>query len=160
MGGTGRFVKGLDTTEKRVTHFCWARHYWNDDKANSRRKMFLWDYSKLYEKVVESKIRQVIKVVKKYRVPKKTSFCENWPWQILLLIIRNPPSFFLTNAGDSFCNCRSLIKVKFSTDQFRPALGSRGCRLWLCSKTLKTALFQTFSTWHPNTFCPYCLILT
>ena len=56
--------------------------------------------------------------------------------------------------------CRSLIKVKFSTDQFRPALGSRGCRLWLCSKTLKTALFQTFSTWHPNTFCPYCLILT
>ena len=33
MGGTGRFVKGLDTTEKRVTHFCWARHYWNDDKA-------------------------------------------------------------------------------------------------------------------------------
>ena len=24
----------------------------------------------------------------------------------------------------------------------------------------KGALFQTFSTWHPNTFCPYCLILT
>ena len=24
--------------------------------------------------------------------------------QILLLIMRNPPSFFLTNAGDSFCN--------------------------------------------------------
>ena len=62
--------------------------------------------------------------------------------------------------------CRSLIKVKFSTDQFRPALGSCGCRLsvvdwlWPCSKNLKTALFQTFSTWQPNTFCPYCLILT
>ena len=27
-------------------------------------------------------------------------------------------------------------------------------------KNLKTALFQTFSTWHPNTFCPYCLIST
>ena len=27
-------------------------------------------------------------------------------------------------------------------------------------QNLKTALFQTFSTWHPNTFCSYCLILT
>ena len=25
-----------------------------------------------------------------YRVPQKTSFCENWPWQILLLAVRNP----------------------------------------------------------------------
>ena len=33
------------------------------------------------------------------------------------------------------------------------------CLLSPCSKNLKTALFQTFSTWHPNTFCPYCLIL-
>ena len=33
-------------------------------------------------------------------------------------------------------------------------------RLWPCSKNLKTALFQTFSTWHPYTFCPYCIILT
>ena len=32
--------------------------------------------------------------------------------------------------------------------------------LWPCSRNLKTALFQTFSTWHPNTFRPYCLILT
>ena len=24
-------------------------------------------------------------------------------------------------------------------------------------KNLKTALIQTFSTWHPNTFCPYCI---
>ena len=60
-------------------------------------------------------------------------------------------------------NCRSLIKVKFPTDQFRPALGSGCCLidwLWPCSKNLKTALFQTFSTWHPYTFCPYCIILT
>ena len=33
-------------------------------------------------------------------------------------------------------------------------------RLSPCSNNLKTALFQTFLTWHPNTFCPYCLILT
>ena len=36
---------------------------------------------------------------------KKTSFCENGAWQILLLIMRNQPSFFLTNAADdTFCN--------------------------------------------------------
>ena len=29
-----------------------------------------------------------------------------------------------------------------------------------CSKNLKTALFQTFSTWHPNTFWCFCVILT
>ena len=55
--------------------------------------------------------------------------------------------------------CRSLIKVKFSTDQFRSALGSGCClidRLSPCSKNLKIALFQTFSTWHPNTLCSYC----
>ena len=58
-------------------------------------------------------------------------------------------------------NCRSLIKVKISTDKVRRALGSVGCRLIVTMlKNLKTALFQTFSTWHPNTFCPYCIILT
>ena len=51
-------------------------------------------------------------------------------------------------------NCRSLIKVKFSTDQVRPALGSGGCSFVNVLKNLKTALFQTFSTWHSNTFCP------
>ena len=34
----------------------------------------------------------------------KTSFGQNCPWQILLLIMRNPLSFFMTNVGDSFCN--------------------------------------------------------
>ena len=36
--------------------------------------------------------------------------------------------------------CRSLIKVKFSTDQFRPALGSGGCRLSIvdCHHAQKT----------------------
>ena len=33
---------------------------------------------------------------------KKTFFSENLAWQILMLIMRNIPSFFLTNAGDSF----------------------------------------------------------
>ena len=28
---------------------------------------------------------------------KKTSFFQNWPWQILLMIMRNPLSFFMTN---------------------------------------------------------------
>ena len=54
---------------------------------------------------------------------------------------------------------RSLIKVKFSTDKIRLALGSGGCSVgWLspCSKNLKIALFHTFSTWHPNTLCSYC----
>ena len=37
-------------------------------------------------------------------VSKKTSFSQNCPWQILLLIMRNPLSFFMTNVGDSFCN--------------------------------------------------------
>ena len=37
-------------------------------------------------------------------VSKKTSFCQNWPWQILLLIMKNPLSFFMTNVCDSFCN--------------------------------------------------------
>ena len=35
---------------------------------------------------------------------KKTSFCEKWLWEILLPIMRNPPSFFLTDIGDSFCS--------------------------------------------------------
>ena len=26
----------------------------------------------------------------KYRVPKKISFSENWPWQILMPAMRNP----------------------------------------------------------------------
>ena len=42
---------------------------------------------------------------------KKTFFSENWAWQILLLIMRNPPSFFLTNAGDSFCNSHNYHLV-------------------------------------------------
>ena len=43
--------------------------------------------------------------------------------------------------------CRSLIKVKFSTDKVRRALGSCGCLFVVTMlKNLKTALFQTFST--------------
>ena len=37
-------------------------------------------------------------------VSKKTSFCQNWQWQILLLIMRNPLLLFMSNAGDSFRN--------------------------------------------------------
>ena len=51
--------------------------------------------------------------------------------------------------------CRSLTKVKFYTDQVRPALGSGSWLIdgWMDGlltmlKNLKTALFQTFSTWH------------
>ena len=60
------------------------------------------------------------------------------------------------------CFCRSLIKVKFlliKSDCSRIRLLFD----WLIVtmfKNLKTALCQTFSTWHPNTFCPYCFVLT
>ena len=57
---------------------------------------------------------------------------------------------FLFHHKILYC-CRSLTKVKFFTDQVRPALGSDS---WLVGglltmlKNMKTALFQTFSTWH------------
>ena len=57
--------------------------------------------------------------------------------------------------------CRSLIKVKFPTDQFRPALGSRGCRRWLTMlKKPQNCPISDFFDLYPNTFCPYCLIQT
>ena len=64
--------------------------------------------------------------------------------------------------------CRRLLQKSDKGQIFywssQTALGSPVC-LFVCSivtmlKNLKTALFQTFSTWHPNTFCPYCIILT
>ena len=55
-------------------------------------------------------------------------------------------------------------EVIFFTDKVSRALGSGGCSIdWMfvtMLMNLKTALFQTLSTWHPNTFCPCCLILT
>ena len=49
---------------------------------------------------------------------------------------------------DQMINCRSLIKVKFLTNQVRRALGSGGCLLFDCHLTklinLKTALFRLF----------------
>ena len=55
-------------------------------------------------------------------VSKKTSFCQNWPWQILLLTVRNPyetfantsktPSPFLTTSK-CVSTCNELI-VDFS----------------------------------------------
>ena len=54
-----------------------------------------------------------------------------------------------------FVYCRSQTKVKFSSDQVRPALGSGSWLIgwWMGGlltmlKNLKTVLFQTFSTWH------------
>ena len=59
--------------------------------------------------------------------------------------------------------CRSLKKVKFPTDQFRPALGSC-CRLidWLLTmlKKPQNCPISDFFDLYPNTFCPYCLIQT
>ena len=48
----------------------------------------------------------------------------------------------------SIINYRSLIKVKFSTDQFRRALDHGVVRRLIVTmlKSLKSALFQTFST--------------
>ena len=42
----------------------------------------------------------------------------------------------------SWWNCRSLIKVKFFTDQVRPALGSVGCSIVFCS--FVTMLWNTY----------------
>ena len=47
---------------------------------------------------------------------------------------------------------RSLIKVKFSTDQFRPALGSCGCRLIVdCHHAQKTYKLPYFRLFRPDT---------
>ena len=46
----------------------------------------------------------LVGILVNYRVSQKNCFCQNWPWQIFLLMIRNPLSFFMTNAGNSFCN--------------------------------------------------------
>ena len=55
-----------------------------------------------------------------YRVPqKKTSICENVAWQRLLLIMKNPPSFFLTNAGDTFCDSYVYHMVGLHIGQLR-----------------------------------------
>ena len=53
------------------------------------------------------------------------------------------------NLVSTFTFCRSLIKVKFYTDQFRPALGSCGCSIVDCrlspwSKTWKLPYFRPF----------------
>ena len=57
-------------------------------------------------------------------------------------------------------NCRSLIKVKFPTDQFRPALGSC-CRLIVTMlKKPQNCPISDFFDLYPNTFCPYCFIQT
>ena len=82
---------------------------------------------------------------------------ENNYWKYILAVMytliasqKNEISFqklwWYINKTNEFC--RSLTKVKFSTDQVRPALGSGGCRWLTMLKNLKTALFQTFSTWH------------
>ena len=46
--------------------------------------------------------------------------------------------------------CKSLIKVKFSTDQFRHALGS-GCRLIDCDHAQKTSKLPYFRLFRPDT---------
>ena len=77
------------------------------------------------------------------------------PCSIYLPISGPPRSSWDIMVAQAFF-CRSRIKVKFFIDQVRPALGSVG---WLspCSKSLKIALFQTFSSCHPNTFYPTAL---
>ena len=56
---------------------------------------------------------------------KKTSFCENGAWQILLLIMRNQPSFFLTNAADdTFCNSFVYHLVGLHIGQLRSGINT------------------------------------
>ena len=73
-----------------------------------------------------------------------------------LLFVEAP----LEKKGGSMCwgwiykFCRSLIKVKFSTDQFRPALGSCGCSivgLMDCDHAQKTSKLPYFRLLRPDT---------
>ena len=56
-------------------------------------------------------------------VSKKTSFSKNWPLQILLTTMRNPPYFFLTIGGDSYIyNLDGLHIRHWQSDIFSPAV--------------------------------------
>ena len=46
--------------------------------------------------------------------------------------------------------CRSLIKLKFSTDQVRPALGSVGCWLIGCDHPQKTSKLPYYRLFRPD----------
>ena len=60
--------------------------------------------------------------------------------------------------------CRSLTKVKFSTDQVRPALGSGSWLIdwWIVNHAQKpeNGPISDLFNLTQNTFCLYCLILT
>ena len=60
--------------------------------------------------------------------------------------------------------CRSLTKVKFSTDQVRPALGSGSWLVdgWIVNHAQKpeNGPISDLFNLTQNTFCLYCLILT
>ena len=84
----------------------------------------------------------VSQVTKLYRKPRRR---QNWKLNVLLQESDKGQTFYW-----SIQTCSSIMQL------FDRLID----RLWPCSKNLKTALFQTFSTWHPNTFCPYCFILT
>ena len=60
--------------------------------------------------------------------------------------------------------CRSLTKVKFSTNQVRPALGSGSWLVgwWIVNHAQKPENGPISDHFNPtqNTFCLYCLILT
>ena len=52
------------------------------------------------------------------------------------------------------CFCRSLIKVKFSTDQFRPALGSGCCSIVTMLKKPQNCPISDFFDLTPKYFLP------
>jgi len=85
----------------------------------------------------------------------QTQFSHTWPWlaKFCFNIVYRKLFWRKSDKGQIFY---------WSSRQ--TALGSGGCMFnWsivTMLKNLKTDLFQTFSTWHPNTFCPYCLTLT
>ena len=80
-----------------------------------------------------------------------------WPQPHKLLRYQN---FKNIPAKATISYCRSLKKVKFPTDQFRPALGSC-CRLIVTMlKKPQNCPISDFFDLYPNTFCPYCLIQT
>ena len=65
-----------------------------------------------------------------------------------------------TNSWKGLVSCESLTKVKFSTDQVRPALGSGSWLIVNHAQKPENGPISDLFNLTQNTFCLYCLILT
>ena len=76
-------------------------------------------------------------------VSKKTSFCQNWPWQILLMIMRNPLSFFMTNALSALAFMSIIALLTIAGSICATSLG-------ILQQNLPGA--QAESSWYPSSY--------